>query len=117
MHTLINARTHGVLDYAVVAVFALAPAVLGLVGLAATLSYLLAAVHLAMTLATAFPLGVAAVVPFRLHGTVELVVGAVLVALAFLLFDGAARVFFLVMGLGILAVWAATDYAGAPVTA
>lgn len=117
MHTLIDARTHGYLDYAVVAVFALAPAVLGLTGLAATLSYALAAIHLAMTLTTAFPLGVASLVPFRVHGMVEVVVGAVLVALGVFAFEGAAWVFFLVMGLGILAVWAATNYEGTTVAA
>ena len=110
MHTLLSPRAHGVLDYVTVAVFALAPLVLGLDGLAATLSYALAGVHLAMTLATAFPLGVAALVPFRLHGTVELVVGLALVALGFALFEETARWFFVAMGVTILAVWAATDY-------
>ena len=99
------------LDYATVLLFAAAPAVLGLGGLAATLSYALAGIHLLMTLGTDFPLGVASVVPFRLHGVVEVVVGAVLVALAFLLFDATARTFYLVMGLVILAVWWTTDYA------
>lgn len=117
MHTLLSPRAHGVLDYVTVALFALAPTVLGLVGLAATVSYALAAIHLLMTVTTAFPLGAVAVVPFRLHGTVELVVGVVLVAAAFLLFEGTARTFYLVMGLVILAVWAATDYVGTATTA
>lgn len=112
MHTLLSPRVHGYLDYATVLLFVLAPSVLGLVGLAATLSYVLAAVHLLMTLVTAFPMGMTSLVPFKLHGTVELVVGVVLVALAFLLFEGTARGFYLVMGLVILAVWAATDYVG-----
>lgn len=118
MHTLLNARLHGVLDYVTVAVFALAPTVLGLVGLAATLSYVLAAVHLAMTLTTAFPLGVVGLVPFRLHGMVEAVVAVALVAAGLLLFEGTPRVFFLAMGLVIAAVWFATDYSDAsPVSA
>ena len=112
MHTLLSPRVHGVLDYVTVAVFALAPALLGLDGLAATASYALAAIHLAMTLATAFPLGVVSAVPFRLHGTVELVVGVALVALGLALFDGAGQAFFIAMGAVILAVWAATDYDG-----
>lgn len=110
MHTLLSPRAHGILDYVTVAVFALAPSLLGLVGLAATLSYALAGIHLAMTLLTAFPLGVARVVPFRLHGMVELAVGVVLVALGFLLFEGVDRMFFAAMGVVILAVWAATAY-------
>ncbi len=109
----ITPRFHGVLDYAVVVVFLLAPALFGLTGLAATLSYLLAGIHLLMTVLTAFPLGLASVVPFSLHGTVELVVGVVLAVLAFALFEGAATSFFLVMGLLILLVWALTDYRSA----
>ncbi len=113
MHSLLNARVHGILDYVTVAAFALAPVALGFGGTAATLSYALAGIHLAMTLVTAFPLGVAALVPFRLHGTVELVVGVALVGIGALAFDDVARGFFVVMGIVILAVWAATDYRAA----
>ena len=112
MRKPISPRTHGILDYITVAVFALAPLAFGLEGLAAGLSYLLAAVHLAMTLATAFPMGVVSVIPFSLHGTVELAVGAVLAVAALFLFSGAAFWFFFVMGVVILTVWAGTDYAG-----
>ncbi len=101
---------HGVLDYIVVVVFLLAPTLFGLIGFAATLSYLLAGVHLLMTLLTAFPLGVARVVPFPLHGIVELVVGVVLAVLGLVLFEGVAMWFYFAMGLGILIVWALTDY-------
>jgi hypothetical protein len=113
MPKLLTPRLHGYLDYVTVAVFALAPALVGLDGWAATLSYVLAGVHLAMTLATAFPLGIARLVPFPLHGMVEAVVAVALVALGLLLFDGDARVFFVAMGLVIAAVWATTDYAAA----
>lgn len=117
MHTTIDARTHGILDYVTVAVFALAPIVLGMTGLAATISYALAAVHLGMTLATAFPMGVGALVPFPLHGKVELGVGIALVVIG--IFDvvpAPGWVFFLAMGTLILAIWALTDYA-TPVSA
>ena len=106
----ITPRLHGVLDYVVVVLFALAPTLFGLAGFAATLAYVLAGVHLLMTLGTAFPLGVARVVPFRLHGVVEMVVGVVLVLLGFALFAGLARAFYLVVGLVILGVWLLTDY-------
>ena len=112
MRKPISPRTHGLLDYATVVVFALAPLAFGLEGFAAGLSYLLAVVHLAMTLATAFPMGVASVIPFPVHGTVELAVGAVLAVAALFLFSGAAFWFFFVMGVVILTVWAGTDYAG-----
>ncbi|MEO5510139.1 MAG: hypothetical protein ABIV28_06730, partial [Longimicrobiales bacterium] len=85
---VLAAGMHGGLDYATVILFAAAPAILGLTGLAATLSYALAAVHLLLTLATHFPLGAIKVVPFRAHGMIELVVSIALVALGFILFDG-----------------------------
>src|SRR5579864_8892655 len=47
---VIGAGLHRMLDFVTVVGFALAPTVLGLVGFAATLSYLLAAVHLVLTL-------------------------------------------------------------------
>ena len=117
MPKLLSPRTHGVLDYVTVAVFALAPTLLGLDGLAAMLSYVLAVVHLAMTLLTAFPLGVVARIPFSLHGTVELIVGAALVLAGSFLFEGPERMFYLVMGAVILLVYLTTDYKGSPVAA
>lgn len=117
MPKLLTPRTHGILDYVTVVLFALAPSVLGLEGLPATMSYALAAIHLVMTLVTAFPLGVASVVPFPLHGMVELAVAVMLLALGLFLFEGTARVFYLVMGVVIALVWATTDYQTAPVPA
>ena len=114
MPTLISPRVHGLLDAVVVAAFALAPSLLGLEGLAAVLSYGLAAVHLAMTLATDFPAGVARWVRFPLHGRVEFVVGVALIVLALVLFRGPAFAFFAGAGAVILLVWALTDYRGHP---
>jgi hypothetical protein len=54
---VISDTTHGILDYLTVAIFALAPSILGLTGFAALVSYALAAIHLAMTLLTNMPSG------------------------------------------------------------
>lgn len=112
MRKILSPRAHGALDYVSVAVFALAPVALGLEGLPATLAYLLAGVHLLLTLATDFPRGVVSVVPFPVHGLIEAVVGAVLVGLAFVLFDGLAFWLYFGMGAALLSTWAVTDYAG-----
>lgn len=107
---------HGILDYAVVIAFALAPALLGLSGLPATLSYLLAGVHLLLTLVTAFPLGAVKLVPLPLHGAIELVVSIVLVALPWILRftqDTIARDFYVGAGVLIFLVWLITDYTAA----
>jgi hypothetical protein len=101
-----------------VAIFALAPSILGLTGFAALVSYTLAAIHLAMTLLTNMPLGVLKIIPMRLHALVEMLVGPVLVAaaLVFSTILGKKREFFLVMGPVILAVWLLSSY-GRPVAA
>ncbi len=115
---VISDTVHGILDYLTVAIFALAPSILGLTGFAALASYALAAIHLAMTLLTNMPLGVIRVIPMRLHALVEMLVGPILVvaALALPTMFGDRREFFLVMGLVILAVWLLSSY-GRPVVA
>jgi hypothetical protein len=115
---VISDKAHGILDYLTVAIFALAPAILGLTGYAALVSYALAAIHLVMTLLTNMPLGVLKIIPMRLHAVVEMLVGPVLVLAALLLptILGDKREFFLVMGLVIVAVWLLSSY-GRPAVA
>jgi hypothetical protein len=109
----IDARIHGVLDIVVVFVFLLAPTVFGLGGSPAAIAYILAAVHLVMTLLTDFPMGIRKTIPFVVHGIVELIVGVFLVILPTI--DGyapgsPARRFYTIIGATILVVWALTAY-------
>ena len=114
---VISDTAHGILDYLTVAIFALAPSILGLTGFAALVSYALAAIHLIMTLLTNMPLGVVKIIPMRLHALVEMLVGPVLVVAALVpTLLGDKREFFLVMGLVILAVWLLSSY-GRPAAA
>ncbi len=112
----LTARLHGYLDYLTVLIFLAAPSVLGFGGIAAQLAWLLAGVHLAMTLITRFPLGVFRQLAFSLHGWVERIVGPALIAIAFLpdiSAEKTAFAFFAGMGLIIIAVGWLTDYAEA----
>ena len=115
---LLNARLHGFLDLITVVVFLLAPFFFGLGGYVAAVAWGLAAVHLLMTLLTRFPLGLLKVIPFPIHGAVELVVGATLVlAMPRLLGAGPgspARTFFIGAGVAILMVWVLTRYRESP---
>jgi hypothetical protein len=115
---LLNARLHGFLDLVTVAVFLLAPFFFGLGGYVAAVAWGLAVVHLLMTLFTRFPLGVVKVIPFPIHGVVELVVGVVLVlAMPRLLrasLGSPARTFFIGAGVAILVVWVLTRYRESP---
>ena len=115
---IISDPIHGILDYLTVAIFALAPSLLGFDGVGALISYGLAVIHLAMTLLTDMPLGPVKLIPMKLHALVELIVGPVLILAALLLpaiFDG-GREFFLAMGFVILADWFLSSY-GKPITA
>jgi hypothetical protein len=115
---VISDTTHGILDYLTVAIFALAPSILGLTGFAALVSYVLAVIHLAMTLLTNMPLGVIKIIPMRLHALVEVIVGPILVVAALVLptILGDRREFFLVMGLVILGVWLLSSYGRSAIT-
>ena len=109
----IDARIHGVLDIVVVFIFLLAPLVFGLGGSPAAIAYILAAVHLVMTLLTDFPMGIRKTIPFFVHGIVELIVGVALLILPSYAGYGPgspARRFYLAMGAAILVVWALTAY-------
>lgn len=112
----ISSHAHGVFDYLTVALFALAPTLFGLTGTAATLAYALAAVHLVMTLVTAFPMGVAGVVPLPVHGIVELLVAVSLIGIGMFNFGTGttAGLFYLFVGLVILIVWVLSSYREAP---
>lgn len=111
----LSPRFHGYLDYFTVAVFALAPTLLGLGGEAAALCYGFAVVHLLLSLATDYPAGVTHLIPFTLHGKIELVAGVSLLALPLILgFAVVPTVFFVVMGVTVLAIWSTTPYAKVP---
>jgi hypothetical protein len=116
---ILNTSIHGIRDYATVAAFAIAPTLLGFGGTAAAISYLLAGVHLAMTIITDMPLGVFKIIPMKLHALVEMLVGPLLIAGALLLpslFAG-AQAFFVASGVAICVVWLLSDYAAAGQTA
>jgi hypothetical protein len=107
---ILNPRIHRMLDLATVVLFALAPTLFSLAGATALISYALAVVHLAVTLATEFPGGRG---PLRLpaRGVLELVVGLALVALPWLAgWTGNARTFYIAVGAIIILVWVLTQY-------
>ncbi|MFN7886189.1 MAG: hypothetical protein ACK5Q4_12075 [Phycisphaerae bacterium] len=116
---ILNASIHSILDYATVIAFASAPTLLGFSGAPAVLAYLLAGVHLAMTVLTDMPLGLVKIIPMRLHALVEMLVGPTLLAVALLapsLVMG-AQGFFIASGIAICAVWFLSDYASATLSA
>jgi hypothetical protein len=112
---LLSPRIHGILDYVVVVAFLGSPTLLHLSGTPALIAYVLAGVHLTLTLVTAFPLGVIKLVPLSIHGALELVVSVSLVPLPWILgfaSDVTARNFYAGAGIVIFTTWFITDYRG-----
>jgi len=116
MKALLSPRVHGYGDYLIVALVALAPTLFNFSGLPAALCYVLAVAQLGMSLLTAYPLGVAKIIPFTVHGSVEAVT-SILLVLAPYLFGfsdvASARNFFIASGIGLFLVWLTTNYKAA----
>ncbi|MDR9365153.1 MAG: hypothetical protein RI575_07430 [Balneolaceae bacterium] len=108
---VLTPRFHGYLDYLTVVIFLTAPLLLGLEGLSAIISYLLAAIYLLMTFLTDFSLGFAKLIPIKTHGWVETVAGPLVLLLPFVvgLYE-TARIFYITMGAFIIIVSLITDY-------
>jgi hypothetical protein len=112
---ILSRITHGYLDYLTVVIFLLAPTLLGMSGLPAMIAYGLAVIHLLLTIATDFPSSMIKIIPFKLHGWLERLVGPLLIVLPFILGfsnDTVARNFYIGIGIVIIAVGICTNYKG-----
>ena len=115
---ILSPKIHGYMDYAVILLLAIAPSLFDFTREASTVSYTLAGVYLLMVLATAYPLGLFKVIPFTVHGTIELILSPLLVALPWIAgFNehAASRNFFIVAGVALFFVWLTTDYKAADI--
>ncbi len=103
---------HGVLDYGVVIIFALAPSLLGISDFSAVLCYVLAAVHLLVTILSDMPFGIKKLIPMLWHGHVELLVSLALVICPWIFTElmASGQLFFTLMGAIIFFVWASSNY-------
>jgi hypothetical protein len=116
---ILSPRVHGFIDYAIVALLVLAPTLFAFGGIAATICYVVAAFHLVMSLLTAYPLGVAKLIPFPVHGGIELAAGIALIVMPWIVGFSAvdnARNFFVIAGIATAAVWLTTNYSVARAT-
>jgi len=112
---ILDPKTHGFLDYALALAFLIAPAVFDFSERATTLAYAIGVVYIGASLITRYPLGILKWIPFPVHGAVEtlMAVGFILAPWLFgFSEDAAARNFYVVAGVGVLAVVFLTDYRG-----
>ena len=109
---ILSQKIHGIIDFLVVLFLLSSPTLFGFTGLLAYFTYSLGIVHLLLTLLTDFNSGVIKIIPLPIHGLIELLVGVVLVVLAYTLFKGneMGKVFYTIFGIAVLVVWLITDY-------
>lgn len=109
----ISPRAHGFLDYSVAAVLSGAPLAWGFADVSVAAAVIAVAGGLglfAYSLLTDYSAGLRAVIPFRLHLTLDAIAAVALLAAPFLFgFDGLPRWFYLVIGTAVLAVVACTQ--------
>lgn len=109
----LNSRTHGAIDYLVVLFLLLSPTLFGMNEITATFTYVLAVIHLLLTITTKFEFGLIKIIPFKIHGIIELIVAIALIAVAFYLgnLEGeTSRNFYLAFGVVVFITWLITDY-------
>ena len=74
---------------------------------------MLAIVHLLLTVLTNFKAGVFKLIPFKVHGYIELIVAVALIAIAFYFGNtegNMARNFYIGFGIAVFLTWLLTDY-------
>ena len=117
MAKILSPTTHGVLDYLLAIAFLAAPAFFGFESeTAASLARIIGIAYLAVSFLTRYPLGAVKWIPFPVHGVLESIMAASWIVMPWLFgFAGeaAARNFFIVAGVGLLAVAAITNYRAA----
>ena len=114
---IISSKTHGILDYATSAFLLASPTLFKMEGDLCTITYILGAIHLGLTVLTDFEVGLIKVIPFRIHGLIELVVSLVLAGLAFWFYNNANEFgfyFYMALAIVIMIVFILTDFKTSP---
>ena len=110
---ILSPGTHGVLDYVTVVFLLVSPTLFEMHTAGSVFTYVLATIHLILTLLTDFRAGVFKIIPLRIHGLIEIFVAVGLVGVA-LWFknsgDNVSFYFYLVFAVVLLIVWLLSDY-------
>lgn len=112
---IISSKVHGILDYLTSIFLFAAPALFEMDGSLCNFTYTLAAIHLVLTALTNFEPGIFKIIPFRIHGLIEVIVSVALIAVAFWFSsNGSDLGFYFYIGLAIviLIVFLLTDFKG-----
>lgn len=109
---IISPKIHAILDYVVAIFLIVAPNLIDLSDFATNFSMTLGVIHFILTLVTIFKGGVTKIVPFPIHGIIELIVSLTLMVLAFTVFgkNKTDHFYFACLAVAILSVYILTDY-------
>nr|WP_067054441.1 hypothetical protein [Mucilaginibacter sp. L294] len=109
---IISPKLHGILDYVLIIFLYASPTMFSLANDTATYTYILATVHLLLTILTNYSYGIFKLVPLKVHGIIELLVGVGLTVAAFTLlqYDERAKGYYAGLGIMILIIAIFTDY-------
>ncbi|GAA5512740.1 hypothetical protein Dcar01_01462 [Deinococcus carri] len=110
----IHPRIHGVIDYAACAAMLAAPSLLHLKGSARTASYVFAASYLGVSALTDYPLSLRRLIPFPVHGQIELASVPTLLLVAALQKGTRERAYFAALAGTVLTVYSLTDWQANP---
>jgi len=110
----ISPTIHGLIDYLVVVFLLTSPATFGFTGLLAGFTYALGIIHLLLTVCTDYKPGIFKFIPLTIHSGIELMVGVLLIVIAYTLFSNnpEGKLFYVIFGTVILLTWLLTDYKG-----
>ena len=114
---IISSKMHGVIDYLLIAFVFASPTIFNMEGALCTITYILGGVHLAVTLSTDFELGLIKVIPFRIHGLLEVVVTITLAILATWFYSNGYETgfyYYMVLAIVIIIVFILTDFKTIP---
>lgn len=109
----IPSKSHGILDYIIVVFLAISPTFFNLPEITSIFTYVLAGIHLGLTVSTKFELGLIKIIPFKIHGWIELIVSISLIGVAFYLGNkegDIARNFYIGVAVAVFLTWLITDY-------
>lgn len=112
---IISSKQHGILDYIMVMLLLASPTIFKMDGDLCAITYAFAGAHFLLTILTNFELGIIKLIPFPLHGLIELVVSIAFIFVSFWFNKNGNNLgyyYYLYFAIAILVVFIITDFKG-----
>lgn len=114
---IISAKAHGIIDYLFILFVFASPTLFKMEGALCTITYGLAVIHLFVTAMTDFELGLVKLIPFRIHGLLEVVVSFILAILAIWFYNNGYEsgfYYYMTLAVIVMIVFLMTDFKTVP---